>query len=96
MQAGDDDVLVVAGIADNARYVPSPFATRGTSSWTPPVPILQLRADRPVPVGDVQIGAQAGAAAEHRVEVQRRRTGVGRDQRVLGHAQLDVWSKVMS
>ena len=34
------------------------------------------------------VGAPARAASEHRVEVERRRAGAGRHQRVLGHTEL--------
>ena len=88
MQPGGDEVLVVARVAEERGV--GAVAVRDT--WDVLVHAaraeLQLGSDRPVRVLDVQIRAQSRAAAEHRVQIQRRRAGVGRDQWVLRNPQL--------
>ena len=68
--------------------MPSPFGDAGDVFVYPAAADLQLRADRPVGVLDVQVRPPARAAAEDRVEVQSGGAGVRRDQRVLGHPQM--------
>ena len=85
VQAGDHHVLVVAGIAEQravgAVAVRDPGHVLVHAAGTD----LELRPDGAVRVRHVEVGTEPGTAAEHRVQVERRRSGVGRHQRVLGH-----------
>ena len=89
MQAGDDHVLVVAGVAEQrARRCRRRLATRGTSSCTPPLPSFSFGPTDPSGFSTYRSGRSARAAAEHRVQIEGRGAGVGRQQRVLGDPEL--------
>jgi hypothetical protein len=88
VQAGDHDVLVVARVSENGGVGAVPVGVTRDVLVRTAAADPEFRAHRPVGVAHVQIGSASGAAAEHRIEIQRRRPGVRRDQRVLRYAEL--------
>ena len=88
MKSGGDDVLVVAWVAEQRGVRAVAVGDAGDVLVHAAGSELQLGSDRPVRVLQVQIRADPWAAAEHRVEIQRRGARVGRDQRVLRNPQL--------
>ena len=88
MQAGDDHVLVVARIAQQRRVGTVPVGHPRDILVNAAGAELELRPDRPVRILHVQVRSHARAAAEHRIEIQGRSTGVWRRQRVLRHSEL--------
>ena len=87
VQAGDDHVLVVARIAQQRRVAAVRVGHARDILVNAAGAELELRPDRSVRILHVQVRSQARAAAEHRVQIERRRTRIGREQRVLGDAQ---------
>ena len=87
MQPADDHALVVARITQQRAVGPVAVADAGNVLMHPAGAELQLRPDRPVRVLHIQVRTDPGAAAEYRIQIQRRRARVARDQRVLRHAE---------
>ena len=97
VQAGDDDVLVVAGIADNgAGTYPSGFATRGTSSWTPPVPMRSLGPAVPSRLATYRSGRSPGPPPNTESRSSAGVRVLGEISGFCGTPRVEVWSKVMS
>ena len=76
VQAGDHHVLVVAGVAEQGGVGAVAVLDPRYVFVHPAAADLQLRADRPVGVLDVEVRAPAWAAAEDGVEIQGGRAGV--------------------
>ena len=88
MQSGDHHVLIVTRIPQQSGVGPIAIRDARHVLVHSAGPDLQFRSHRAIRVGDVQIRTHSRSAAEHRVQIKRRRAGIGRDQRILRHPQL--------